>query len=89
MKLCISLIRSTVIQFSQTGNYVVMDNCGFHHGHFAEPELRRILAEQGVTLISQPPYSPEFNTCEFSFRVMKQFMRKHKHFSVNFTEIAI
>ena len=71
------------------GDYVVMDNCGFHHGRFAESELRRILTEQGVTLIFQPPYSPEFNTCEFSFRVMKQFMRKHEYFSVNFTEVAI
>jgi transposase len=71
------------------GDVVVMDNCGFHHGRFAEPELRRILEEQGVNLIFQPPYSPEFNTCEFSFRVMKQFLRKHEHFSVNFTEVAI
>lgn len=53
---------------------VVMDNCGFHHGQFAEVELRRILGERGITLIFQPPYSREFNTCEFSFRVMKAFM---------------
>ena len=71
------------------GDVVIMDNCGFHHGRFAEAELRRILEEQGVTLLFQPPYSPEFNTCEFSFRVLKQFLRKHEHFSVNFTEVAI
>jgi transposase len=71
------------------GDTVVMDNCGFHHGRFDEAELRRMLENRGVTLIFQPPYSPEFNTCEFSFRLMKAFMRKHKHFSVNFTEMAI
>ena len=71
------------------GDVVVMDNCGFHHGRFAEAELRRILGEREVTLVFQPPYSPEFNTCEFSFRVLKQYLRKHEHFSINFTELAI
>ena len=71
------------------GDVVVMDNCGFHHGRFAEAELRQMLGERGVTLIFQPPYSPEFNTCEFSFRVLKQYLRKHEHFSINFTELAI
>ena len=71
------------------GDVVVMDNCGFHHGRFAEAELRRILGEREVTLVFQPPYSPEFNTCEFSFRVLKQYFRKHEHFSTNFTELAI
>lgn len=40
------------------GDVVVMDNCGFHHGRFAEAELRQMLGERGVTLIFQPPYSP-------------------------------
>ena len=66
-----------------------MDNCGFHHRQFAQVELRRILGERGTTLIFQPPYSPEFNTCEFRFRVMKAFMRKHEHFAINYTEMAI
>lgn len=71
------------------GDVVVMDNCGFHHGRFAEAELRRMLGDRGVTLLFQPPYSPEFNTCEFSFRVLKQYLRRHEHFSTNFTELAI
>ena len=71
------------------GDTVVMDNCAFHHGRFAEAELRRMLENRGVTLIFQPPYSPEFNTCEFSFRLMKAFMRKHEHFAMHFTEMAI
>ena len=48
------------------GDTVVMDNCGFHHGRFAEAELRRMLENRGVTLIFQPPYSPEFNTIQLS-----------------------
>ncbi|XP_028407133.1 uncharacterized protein LOC114529512 [Dendronephthya gigantea] len=71
------------------GDIVVMDNCRFHHGHFAEAELRRILGQRDITLIFQPPYSPELNTCEFSFSVIKSFLRRHEYFAVNFTELAI
>lgn len=42
------------------GDVVVMDNCRFHHGRFAEAELRHILQVHGVNLVFQPPYSPEF-----------------------------
>ncbi len=71
------------------GDTVVMDNCGFHHGHFAENQLRQMLDDRGVSLIFQPPYSPEFNTCEFCFRSMKAYLRHHEQFSINFTEVAI
>ncbi len=30
------------------GDIVVMDNCGFHHGAMAEPELRTMLGNNGV-----------------------------------------
>ena len=71
------------------GDIVVMDNCGFHHGHFAEVELRRMFGQRDITLIFQPPYSPEFNPCEYSFSVIKSFLRKHENFALNFTELAI
>ncbi len=71
------------------GDIIVMDNCGFHHGVFAENELRRILGNNGVDLVFQPPYSPDFNTCEFCFRSMKLHLRKHEQFAINFTEVAI
>ena len=71
------------------GDIVVMDNCRFHHGHFAEAELRRMLGQRDITLIFQPPYSPESNPCEFSFSVIKSFLRQHEHLAVNFTELAI
>ncbi len=43
------------------GDVVVMDNCGFHHARHVEPMLRQILLEHEVTLVFQPPYSPELN----------------------------
>ena len=71
------------------GDIIVMDNCGFHHGRFAEDELRRMLGRRGIELVFQPPYSPDFNTCEFCFRHMKLFLRKNEQFSQNYTELAI
>ena len=68
---------------------IVMDNCGFHHGVFAENQLRLMLRNRGVELIFQPPYSPEFNSCEFCFRSMKAYLRQQEQFSINFTELAI
>ena len=71
------------------GDVIVMDNCGFHHGVFAENQLRLMLRNRGAELIFQPPYSPEFNSCEFCFRSMKAYLRQHEQFSINFTELAI
>ena len=71
------------------GDIVVMDNCGFHHGRFAGNELRRMFDLNGVQLVFQPPYSPDFNTCEFCFRTMKLHLRKYEQFAMNFTEVAI
>ena len=71
------------------GDIVVMDNCGFHHGRFTEDELRRMLRNRGIELIFQPPYSPDFNTCEFCFRVMKSYLRRYEQFSINYTELAV
>ncbi|XP_070547595.1 uncharacterized protein [Ptychodera flava] len=71
------------------GDTVVMDNCGFHHGRLAEPYLRQLLQERQVNLVFQPPYCPEFNTCELCFRSIKGYLRKHDIFAVEFTETAI
>ena len=48
-----------------------------------------MLRNRSVELIFQPPYSPEFNSCEFCFRSMKAYLRQHEQFSINFTELAI
>ncbi|KAL9977280.1 hypothetical protein ACROYT_G014669 [Oculina patagonica] len=34
----------------ERGDTVIMDNCGFHHGHFVEPMLTDMLAEYGLPL---------------------------------------
>ena len=71
------------------GDVIVMDNCGFHHGVFAENQLYLMVRNRSVELIFQPPYSPEFNSCEFCFRSTKAYLRQHEQFSINFTELAI
>ncbi|KAL9976754.1 hypothetical protein ACROYT_G014083 [Oculina patagonica] len=73
----------------ERGDCVVMDNCGFHHGHHIEPVLRNMLTDCGVRLIYQPPYSPQFNTCELCFHQIKAFLRRHQMLAMNETEVAI
>ena len=59
----------------ERGDCFIMDNCGFHHARFVEPILRNMFADCGITLLFQPPYSPDFNTCEFCFRHIKDYLR--------------
>ena len=66
-----------------------MDNCGFHHARFVEPILRNMLADCGITLLFQPPYSPDFNTCEFCFRQIKDYLRRYQLLAEHGTKIAI
>ncbi|VDI20140.1 Hypothetical predicted protein [Mytilus galloprovincialis] len=71
------------------GDTVVMDNCGFHHGRFAENTLRFILGHRHIDLLYQPPYHPDLNTCEVCFKVMKDYLRKHTTYARELTEMAI
>jgi len=48
-----------------------------------------MLANCGVRLLFQPPYSPHFNTCEYSLKEIKAFLRRHQILAVNETKIAI
>ena len=73
----------------EQGDTVIMDNCGFHHGFFTEPVLREMLAECGVHVLFQPPYSPHFNTCEFCFWQIKAFLNCHQELAENQTEYSI
>ena len=73
----------------ERGDTVVMDNCGFHHGRFAEGMLRDMLEEFGVQLLFQPPYCPHFNTCELCFHQMKSFLCRFPGFALEETRIAI
>lgn len=43
-KEAVELVRGDGTQVLETGDTVVMDNCGFHHGHFVEPLLTTIVS---------------------------------------------
>ena len=73
----------------KVGDTVILDNCGFHHARHVEPVLRDMLTARGIGLIYQPPYHPQFSTCELCFRQLKGWLRKHPQFSETVTDIAI
>ena len=77
---------STILENSDV---VIMDNCGFHHGHFLEPLLRDILQEHGVYLLFQPAYSPHLNICELCFHQIKCYLKQNSSLTASETEIAI
>ena len=63
------------------GDVIVMDNnCSFHQRVFMENQLRLMLRNHGIELIFKLPYSPEFNSCEFCFRLMKAYLRQLEQF---------
>ena len=66
-----------------------MDNCGFHHARHIEPVLQDMLAIRGINLIYQPPYHPQYNTCEMCFCQLKGWLRKYSLFAETYTEVAI
>ena len=68
---------------------IVIDNCGFHHGHNVEPHLRDMLQVRHARLIYQPPYHPCYNTCESCFHFMKTILRRYPKYTEKFTELCI
>ena len=48
-----------------------------------------MLADCGIRLLFQPPYHPDFNTCEFCFRQIKDFLRRYQLLAEHETKIAI
>lgn len=84
-----NLTRADGSAVIERGDTVIMDNCGFHHGHFVEPILTALLADCGVRLLFQPPYSPEFNTCESCFHDIKEFLRRNQRLAEEETVYAI
>lgn len=73
----------------ERGDTVIMDNCGFHHGHFVEPILTRMLNDCGIRLVFQPPYSPDFNSCELCFNEIKLYLRRHQRLAEDNMEYAV
>lgn len=73
----------------ERGDTVIMGNCGFHHGRFAEGMLRDMFEEFRVHLLYQLPYCPHLNTCELCFHQMKSFLCRFSRFALEETRIAI
>ena len=73
----------------ERGDTVVMANCGFHHGHFAEGMLLDMFDEYGVRLLLQPAYCSHLNTCEMCFNQLKSFLCRFTLFAQQETRIAI
>ena len=48
-----------------------------------------MLADSGITLLFQPPCSPDFNTCEFCFRQIKDCLRRYQLLAEHETKIVI
>ena len=71
------------------GDVLVMDNCGFHHARHVQPYLREMLLQRGITLVYEPPYSPELNACEYVFNHMKHLLQNNESFTSKFTELAM
>ena len=81
--------RSDGTRILLPGDTIIMDNCGFHHGHLTKRLVNEMLASRGVQLIFQSPYSPHLNTCELCFRHMKSSLRKNERYAIEQTELAI
>ena len=52
---------------------------------FVENQLHLMLRNHDVEVVFKPPYSPEFNSCEFCFRWMKAYLRQHEQFSIKYS----
>ena len=85
----VNLTRADGSAVLKRGDTVIMDNCGFHHGHFVEPILSALLANFGVRLLFQPPYSTEFNTRELCFHDIKEFLGRNRRLAEEETAYTI
>ena len=74
----LQLVREDGSAVLERGDCVIMDNFSFHNARFVEPVFRGMLEDCGVGLIYQPPYSPDFNTCELCFHEIKGFLQRHQ-----------
>jgi len=54
---------------------LVIDNASIYHSNI--DTIRLAYRAQGVVLLFLPPYSPDLNLIEESFRDLKSFIRRH------------
>jgi transposase len=61
----------------QKGDYLIADNASIHFGAATRTQLQELLAENDVTYLFLPTYSPELNPCELVFAYCKHYIRTH------------
>ena len=52
---------------------LLMDNASIHRS----PTIAQLCGDFGIQLEYLPPYSPDYNLIEKSFKVLKSWMKKH------------
>ena len=57
------------------GDYFVIDNASVHSAADTLLLIHAACKHAGVTLLTLPAYSPEFNPCELSFNKLKSYLR--------------
>jgi transposase len=67
-------LLDSVLPYATPGySVLVMDNASIHRS----PRVRHLCAAFGVFLEYLPPYSPDFNPIEKSFKVLKSWIKRN------------
>ena len=67
-------LEKEVLPMLQPGYHVLlMDNASIHRS----PTIVQLCKDFGIHLEYLPPYSPDYNPIEKSFKVLKSWMKKH------------
>lgn len=66
-----AFLEESVLPFVPKGSVLVLDNARIHHG----PELEKIVAKAGCSLLYLPPYSPDYNPIELVWSWIKDRVR--------------
>ena len=69
-----SFLRVDVLPYLTAGYHILlMDNASIHRS----PTIAQLCKDFGVGLEYLPPYSPDYNPIERSFKVLKSWIKKH------------
>jgi len=71
------LIVAPLLLILFPGDFLILDNARIHYAQDTLPALSAMLAQNGVTLIYLPPYSPELQVCELLFAFLKAYLQRH------------
>ena len=63
---------------------IILDNASIHKS----AELHQMYEERGVLLKFLPPYSPDFNPIEYTFKDLKAWIRRNASLAEDFIQIV-